>query len=781
MSIIDANSRIGATEEQWRWASYTFGADLLPAYLGPRTTPATDRLRELASKNESPHPWAKTPSRLSGSGKASGIAQWTSYRCTAAEVDQWMLEPDYNILLQTRTTRAIDIDIEDPTVADALEAMINGTLGVKLPVRYRQNNAKRTLLVRVTPVEYIGKRVVHTAIGAIEFLATGQQTVLCGLHPSGARFEHRNFENGIPEVTLEAMSSLWDTLRAAYEPNAKPMIIPGEKQGEYTARLAGQTKEDPVLSWLESEGLVTGYETNGTANVTCPNEAQHSAGGGANSTSWLPAGLGGKERGAFRCLHSHCTHITTPVFLEMAGYRNKEIDDNFGGATLLPNPVAQVAQMVEQNYSAFGAIPLPSQQVGTTPAQVPAQEMMVMAGRAMAPVIGFDVDKKGFPIKSLNNLMRLLKFGNGFLEARYDEFKDETSVRLGGESVWQVLGDNIVTDVQLAAEAVLGFTPSKEDVSRHIALIASRNKFDSAKDHVNRLQWDGVPRIDRFAQDILRALPGEYGVALGRYLFVAMVGRVLEPGCKADIAPVLLSPRQGTGKSSLVEALSPFHDWFGQVDLTKDDDDVYRAIKGKVVIELPELRGLMGRDAQSTKALMTQQVDSWTPKYREFSVSVPRRAVFVGTDNRKRFLTDPSGNRRWAPIRVAMTATFIDWPKFEAERDQYWAEARALVEQFSTAAKAVEQFSTALRNLAGDAVADATVLDAWHSHVEAFVEGQDTGTRVSMLAIFGHLFNSGLSSMDHARVSRIRNIMTVLKIEEVETDTWLVPPKEFSL
>jgi hypothetical protein len=780
MSITDPNSRIGATEQQWRWAAYNFGQDLLPAYLGPRTTPATDRLRELADKQpDSQYPWAKTPSRLSGSGKASGIAQWTSFVATPDDVAQWMLEPDYNILLQTRNTRAIDIDISDAHVAQQLEDVINGTLGVKLPVRYRANSGKRTLLVRIAPVEYIGKRVVHTRLGAIEFLATGQQTVLCGMHPSGTRFDLRGFEDGIPEVSLQAMATLWDTLRAAYDPDSKPLIIAGEKQGAYTARLAGQAKEDLVLAWLEDEGVVTGYETNGTANVTCPNEAQHTSGGGANSTSWLPAGLGGKARGAFRCLHSHCSHITTPVFLEMVGYRDKEIDDNFGGDTLLPNPVAQAAELVEQNYgSEFSAVPRPSAPASGTKS---SSDMMVHIAKSLLHVMDLETGPKGHVKKTLGNLIKVLRTGQGVVEARYDELKDETCVRIGGHPNWHAISDNLITSIRNGVELITGVTYEQTEVSRQLSLLADENRYDSAKAHVGRLQWDGVPRIDRFAQDILKAVPSEYGVALGRYLFVALVGRVLEPGCKADIAPVLVSPNQNTGKSSMVESLSPFHEWFGQVDLTKDDDDVYRAIKGKVVIELPELKGLVGRDAQSTKALMTQQVDSWTPKYKEFAVSVPRRAVFVGTSNPKRFLSDPTGNRRWAPIRVAMTALFIDWPKFTESRDQYWAEAKALVEQFDTPAAAVEQYSTALRNLAGPAIADATVLDAWHAAVDGFVRAQNPGTRISMLAIFGHLFNSGLSSMDNARVYRIRNIMTMLKLEEADTDVWIAPAKEFSL
>lgn len=768
------SERLGATPQEWQWAAYQAGPDLIPAYLGHPDHPATERLQELAAKAKvkgDVYPWAKTPSRLTGNGSAAGFGQWTSFTATQADVDQWALEPDYNILLQTRNIRALDIDVPDQGIADSLEQMICATLGVALPVRFRPGTGKRTLLLRLTPNEYISKRVIHTAAGAIEFLANGQQTVLFGRHPSGSRFEHRNLEAGIPTVALEAMAGLWDTLRTAYDQKAQPLLITGERQGEYLARHAGQAQADPVLDYLADEGWVNGYETNGTANVRCPNDAEHSDGGGANATSWLPAGLGGKERGAFRCLHAHCMHIKTSMFLDMVGYRDKEIDDNFGGTTLQQHPVA-VAQAHTQ--VALAAAP------GGKLHGSAALQLLTDNGKGLTPTMELEQGKVG-PKKTLGNLVKLLQAGSQFLDVQYDTFKAVAQIRTAGQNEYLPLDDNVVGTVRLAAEGVLGHTYGHDEISRHLSLLADYNKFDSAIAWLNKQQWDGVKRIGRFAQDILKAPASEYATALGMYLFVALAGRVLDPGCKADIAPVLLSPKQGTGKSSLVEALAPYHEWFGQVDLTKEDDDVYRALKGKVVIELPELRGLMGRDAAATKALLTQQVDRWVPKYREFEVEVPRRCLFVGTDNRNRFLSDPTGNRRWAPIQVARTAEFIDWPTYQTQREQHWAEARHMCQEFDTPGKAVEHYSTALRKLAGPAIADATILDAWHSAVDQFVRQQRPGTHVSLAAIFGHLFGAGLSAMDYSRVNRLRGIMTVLKAEELHPDVWRVPQPEFVL
>lgn len=387
--------------------------------------------------------------------------------------------------------------------------------------------------------------------------------------------------------------------------------------------------------------------------------------------------------------------------------------------------------------------------------------------------------KTNKPEKTINNLIAALRVRE-VVDAQFDTFKAETFIRLGGTGEYRRITDNLVGAVRIAIESSLRLTYPHEEVSRQLKFVADLNKYDSAQNWINTLRWDGVPRIDRFAQDILKAVPSDYGVALGRYMFCAMAGRILAPGCKADISPVLLSPKQGTGKSTLIAALAPFHEWFGTVDLTEADDDVYRSIKGKVVIELPELRGLFGRDASATKALLSQQVDVWAPKFVENVVEVPRRCIFIGSDNRNRFLSDPSGNRRWAPIQVAKTAEFIDWPTFVEQRDQYWAEAAHILQQSPTIALGVEHLSSNLRDLAAPAIIDATILDAWHSSVEFFVDNQRPGTDVSLIAVSTALFGSSLSNMDYSKVNRLRGIMTVLKLEEVRPDVWRTPfKKEF--
>jgi hypothetical protein len=748
---------ICATQQQWHWAAHHVGVDLLPS-VGDPTIPLNDTLSRLGSG-------AKVPSKIYSDGIAGGMPGWGAVSATHDMIREWASEPAYNILINTRTIRAIDLDIDDQALADQLEQYIFQALGMVLPVRYRENSPRRTLFLKLDPVTYIGKRVIKTPHGKIEGLFNGSQSLWAGRHTSGALMQHRNLENGFPTVSQSMFAQMWDMLRDAFDPKSSPLLIDDEKQGEYLAtRRSDSAKDDAVYDFLKEHGHILSYERNGTANIRCPNEAEHSD-FNENSTVWFRAGIGGRDQGGFKCLHGHCEHITTPMFLELIGYRDHEINTQFGGETLQPHPSVAVAANIAQ---------IPDDLTSKSALELAAQNCV-----ALGQSLGLQRDNKGGVKKTINNLITMLQIPQ-IVDAKFDEFKAETYVRLGGKGEYRRITDNLTGMVRIAVEGGTNQTYSHEEVSRQLGLVSEFNKYDSAQNWINALQWDGVARIDRFAQDILKAVPSDYGVALSRYLFCAMAGRILAPGCKADISPVLLSPKQGTGKSSLVASLAPFHEWFGTVDLTDADDDVYRAIKGKVVIELPELRGLFGRDASATKALLSQQVDSWVPKFREQSIEVPRRCVFIGSDNRNRFLSDPSGNRRWAPIQVAKTAEFIDWPTFVEQRDQYWAEAAHILRQSATIVLGVEHMSSKLRSLAGPAIADATILDAWHSSVEFFVDNQRPGTDVSLIAVSTALFGSSLSNMDYSKVNRLRGIMTVLKLEEVRPDVWRTPfKKEF--
>jgi predicted P-loop ATPase len=122
--------------------------------------------------------------------------------------------------------------------------------------------------------------------------------------------------------------------------------------------------------------------------------------------------------------------------------------------------------------------------------------------------------------------------------------------------------------------------------------------------------------------------------------------------------------------------MAPDFDQFAEIDLQNRDADLSRLMKGKLIGEIAELRGLQQRDAEAIKAFVTSRYEEWTPKYVEKPVRYLRRIVLIGTTNDEEFLGPHTGERRWLPIRIVDG----DVIKIASDRDQLWAEAATLAQ-----------------------------------------------------------------------------------------------------
>ena len=142
-----------------------------------------------------------------------------------------------------------------------------------------------------------------------------------------------------------------------------------------------------------------------------------------------------------------------------------------------------------------------------------------------------------------------------------------------------------------------------------------------------------------------------------------------------------------------------------------DDDDMARNIRGKLVGEIAELRGLRGRDQESTKAWITRRDETWCPKYREFQVTYPRRIVLIGTSNEREFLDDPTGERRWLPVEAGA----VDVEAIERDREQLWAEGATRFLASGIAWREAEQLARAEH-------AKFKVVDEWQDLVQRWLD-----------------------------------------------------------
>lgn len=308
-------------------------------------------------------------------------------------------------------------------------------------------------------------------------------------------------------------------------------------------------------------------------------------------------------------------------------------------------------------------------------------------------------------------------------EIRYDTFLQHIMIAPKGSGQWRKFADTDYTALCKHLESGdQGFTSIAATMIREMVhFVAHEQAFDSAQDWLNGLVWDGVPRVETFYIDHARVEDTPYHRAVARYTWTGLAGRVLVPGIKADMAPVLAGP-QGAGKSSLIKAMAPGEEMFGELDLGHQDDDLGRHMAGKLVIELGELKGLRKKEQESLKAFIARQVDSRVPKYMEHAVDQPRRNLLFGTTNESQFLEDPTGHRRWLPMTVpardSPTEVEAMTEAVAAARDQLWAEGAALFKASGIAWKDAEYLAKAEHS-------QFEVTDSWTGAVHKWLEFEE--------------------------------------------------------
>jgi putative DNA primase/helicase len=155
---------------------------------------------------------------------------------------------------------------------------------------------------------------------------------------------------------------------------------------------------------------------------------------------------------------------------------------------------------------------------------------------------------------------------------------------------------------------------------------------------------------------------------MARAWLIQAVARALNPGCKADTV-LILRGRQGSGKSTSLSILGG--DWFRDTPIDLASKDRFSALQGAWIYELAELDSLRRAEAQTLKAFVSSQRDSYRPSYGRNTRDVPRTTVFAGTTNDDEFLQDATGSRRWWVIET----TTCDAQTLRQDRDQLWAEA----------------------------------------------------------------------------------------------------------
>lgn len=317
----------------------------------------------------------------------------------------------------------------------------------------------------------------------------------------------------------------------------------------------------------------------------------------------------------------------------------------------------------------------------------------------------------------------LAHFGRGegwWYDVRRDEMRLGASVVEDADAIaWKAwCANNVLQVVRLGkAETTRPFVPSTETVREVASLLARADRRDAVAEYLEGLRgkWDGVRRLNSDAPEALGVTSGDDRAAAERLWvrrwLIGAVARALKPGCKMDTALLLVGP-QGVGKSTSLQAL------FGEANvhdsaIDMDSKDGASVMNRAWCVELAELSSMRkARDVELVKHFLSLREDSYRPAYGRTLVTRPRRAVVAGTTNDASPLTDPTGNRRFWPVR-AVSRCRLDW--LLTYRDQVWAEALTALEGGEPWHLTEEEAATQVEVAADYVAADewAPLLGAW--------------------------------------------------------------------
>ena len=222
---------------------------------------------------------------------------------------------------------------------------------------------------------------------------------------------------------------------------------------------------------------------------------------------------------------------------------------------------------------------------------------------------------------------------------------------------------------------LLTYTPVDSRILNGIALSAIENGVECwdrdikryvESDHVqayhpfelyfkNLPEWDGKDRVKELAR---RVSDKDVWVRAFHRWMLAVTAQWTGSGNRGrranSVAPLLVSPTQGLGKSTFCRMLLPqeLRDYFTESFDLINTSSAENKLASYGLINLDEFDRLPASRMPQLKNLMQMEDLRVRRAYRRSAESLPRIASFIGTSNRRDLLTDLSGSRRFICVEV---------------------------------------------------------------------------------------------------------------------------------
>lgn len=302
--------------------------------------------------------------------------------------------------------------------------------------------------------------------------------------------------------------------------------------------------------------------------------------------------------------------------------------------------------------------------------------------RAQEYKLELEKDKRGVPLNTVNNYRTIMLWDEHYKDVRYNLLKAAPEIHhvdnVKGTLAIRPWEDADEAESQRYIEEKFGLF-SDQKHRKALLLLFREREYNPVMDIIEKLPaWDGEERICHFLTKWMGCEDTAYTREVSRLIFSGGINRLYMPGCKFDDVPVLIGVNQGEGKSTIIHWLAIHDDYYSEVTQFEGSVSVEQ-LEGAWICEISEMLALnKASEQESVKAFITRQVDKYRKPYAKNPSNLPRRCIFVGSTNLQNFLRDKTGNRRWYPIKVNMSAYNLFGMEQEC-RDYIllcWAEAR---------------------------------------------------------------------------------------------------------
>ena len=279
------------------------------------------------------------------------------------------------------------------------------------------------------------------------------------------------------------------------------------------------------------------------------------------------------------------------------------------------------------------------------------------------------------PLRIWQNLEIMLKRKNVKLKYNVISKEVESCGAIGSTR------NELITDIY-SLNVLEGLNMSRDEVSNSILKIAEKNKYNPFTEWLEANEnedYDAVQEV--FNCLVLGPIENEkyvyyYHLFLKWCINVVRTAHNTLENAYAGQGVLVLQGQQGARKTTFFKVLFSNPKWFkGEKVLDPTNRDSVRENTKYVSVELGELDATMKGDQARLKAFVTTESDEYRSPYMRVEERYPRVTTFCATVNKRDFLKDETGSRRWWVIPIQK----CDIEKLEkVDKAKFWGAVYSL-------------------------------------------------------------------------------------------------------